>query len=408
MNKFVPRYKYGQYTKAWGDARIREEYDVKIENWLNNFPKEKHPLLLELLKNFYFYSQSKVGDKVIELHQKLLVNHSIDVNKAIFTKIPKKAGVGFSDITFMTYWSNNDLYDCHISDIWDLIDEDIVPETIIFIDDFFGSGQTFIENLLQLITAAPDLQNSEIYFVSIHGSEIGFNAIKKFANKHNMNIYVEYLDYSSEAFKNDYIFDVINASLKKQEYIELCEKHGVPTCEHLGFNDVQALVAFEFNTPNDTLGLFRHSAEDFAQLFKRKQKHRTTLSSMRAEAKKRKSRRLPCVLFGVEDNQYQRFITYCIAYGKDFSEYQACIDFGITTDLLEKWIAYIVTHKYVLYKDGKMKPGKRTKDKIFASRLSEWKKLFGLEIETREIISSNSVDTYIPKNFSKSFSGYQK
>lgn len=408
MQKFTPRYKYGQYTKNWGDAKIREEYDIKIENWLSNFPKDKHPLLLELLKNFYFYSQAKVGDKIKELHQKLIANHKIEVNKTIFTKIPKKAGVGFSDITFMAYWSNNDLYNYNVSDIWDLIDEDIVPETLVFVDDFFGSGQTFIETLQQLIDASPDLQNTEIFFASIHGSEIGFNSINAFANKHNMNIYVEYLDYSSEAFKDDYIFDVINASLKKKEYIELCVKHGVPTCEQLGFNDVQALVAFEFNTPNDTLGLFRHSAEDFVQLFKRKERHRTTLSSMRAEAKKRKSQRLPCVLFGLEDNQYQRFITYCLVHGNNFSEYQACNDFGITTDLLEKWIAYIVNHKYIVYKDGKIKPGKRTKDRMFSSRLTDWKRIFEMDMESEKITSSTKANTYIPKNFSDSFSGYKK
>lgn len=408
MRKFKPRYKYGQYTKNWGDAKIREEYDVKIENWLSNFSKDTHPLLLELLKNFYFYSQAKVGEKVKELHNNLKTNYTIDINKTVFTKIPKKAGVGFSDITFMAYWTNNDLYNCNISDIWDLIDEDIVPPTLVFVDDFFGSGQTFIENLQKLVEAAPDLQNSEIFFVSIHGSEIGYNAITEFANKFNMNIHIEYLDYSSEAFKDDYIFDIINASLRKEEYIELCELHGVPLCERLGFNEVQALVAFEFNAPNDTLGLFRHSAEDFAQLFKRKEKYRTTLSNMRAEAKKRNSKRLPCVLFGLEDNRYQRFITYCLACGKNFSEYQACVDFGITTDLLEKWITYIVNHKYVVYKDGNMKPGQRTRDNMFASRLAEWKKTFGMNYETEKITSGKSADTYIPKNFSHAFSGYKK
>lgn len=407
MRKFTPRYKYGQYTKNWGDAKIKEEYDIKIDNWLNNFSIDKHPLLLELLKNFYFYSQAKVGDKVKELHNKLITNHTIDINKTVFTKIPKKAGVGFSDITFLAYWTNNELYNCNVSNIWDLIDEDIVPETLVFVDDFFGSGQTFIENLQQLIEAAPDLQNSEIFFLSIHGSEIGFNAITKFAQECNMKISIEYLDYSSEAFKEDYIFDVVNASLRKKEYIELCKTHGVPSCEHLGYNDVQALVAFEFNAPNDTLGLFRHSADDFAQLFRRKEKYRTTLSNMRAEAKKRKTKRMPCVLFGLKDNQYQRFITYCLAHGKDFSEYQACIDFGITTDLLGKWIAYIVNHKYVVYKDGKMKPGKKARDKMFISRLSEWKKAFNITEESL-IGSPKSANTYIPKNFSNSFSGYKK
>jgi len=404
---FKARYKYGEITKEWGDAKIREEYDAKIENWLNNFQKDKRPILLKLLKNFYFYSKAKVNEKVKELHEKLMSNYSIDINKTIFTKIPKKSGVGFSDITFLAYWANNDLYNCHVSDIWDLIDEDVVPKTLVFIDDFFGSGLTFIENLEELIKAAPDLQNSDIFFLSIHGSEIGVKAINEFSNKHNMNISIEYLDYSMEAFKEDYIFDVINASLRKKEYIEICERHGVPSCEQLGFNDVQALVAFEFNAPNDTLGLFRHSAKDFAQLFKRKEKHRTTLSTMQAEVKKRKKQRLPCVLFDLECNQYQRFITYCLVHEKDFSEYQACIDFGINTNTLEKWIAYLIDHKYIVYKDGKMKAGKRTKDKMFASRLLKWKKVFESDTSEQRIVSTKSANTYIPKDFSSSFNGYK-
>lgn len=97
-----------------------------------------------------------------------------------------------------------------------------------------------------------------------------------------------------------------------------------------------------------------------------------------------------------------------MVHGNNFSEYQACNDFGITTDLLEKWIAYIVNHKYIVYKDGKIKPGKRTKDRMFSSRLTDWKRIFEMDMESEKITSSTKANTYIPKNFSDSFSGYKK
>ena len=45
------------------------------------------------------------------------------------------------------------------------------------------------------------------------------------------------------------------------------------------------------------------------------------IEELTEEVKKRKKQRLPCDLFDLECNQYQRFITYCLAHEKDFSEY---------------------------------------------------------------------------------------
>ena len=96
-----------------------------------------------------------------------------------------------------------------------------------------------------------------------------------------------------------------------------------------------------------------------------------------------------------------------LIHEKDFSEYQACIDFGINTNTLEKWIAYLIDHKYIVYKDGKMKAGKRTSDKMFSSRLLKWKKVFESDTSEQRIVSTKSANTYIPKDFSSSFNGYK-
>ena len=68
----------------------------------------------------------------------------------------------------------------------------------------------------------------------------------------------------------------------------------------------------------------------------------------------------------------------------------------------------LVDHKYIVYKDGTIKPGKRTRDNMFTSRLSAWKKRFGLDVVEQKLIASRRADTYIPHNFSSSFSGYKK
>ena len=53
---FKPRYKFGEITKRWGDADFKKEFDSILDNWLSQFSKDERPLLLELLKNFYYYT----------------------------------------------------------------------------------------------------------------------------------------------------------------------------------------------------------------------------------------------------------------------------------------------------------------------------------------------------------------
>ena len=53
---FKPRYKFGEITKRWGDANFKKEFDTILDNWLKQFNEEDIPVLLELLKNFYYYT----------------------------------------------------------------------------------------------------------------------------------------------------------------------------------------------------------------------------------------------------------------------------------------------------------------------------------------------------------------
>lgn len=69
---FKPRYKFGEITKRWGDANFKKEFDTILDNWLKQFNEEDTPVLLELLKNFYYYTETAINQKVVELHEKFI------------------------------------------------------------------------------------------------------------------------------------------------------------------------------------------------------------------------------------------------------------------------------------------------------------------------------------------------
>lgn len=404
--KFKARYKFGEITKRWGDAEFKRDFDGILDNWLKQFTVAERKLILELLKNFYYYTEIAINEKVVELHQRFLEINGCNINNVVFTKMPKEYGVANSDLMFLSYWFNNEIKGYSTNDVVrELLEQDAIPKTLVVVDDFIGSGDTAIKGLKRMLNTAPDLTNSKIYLLAIHASKIGIENIDNFINKLDLNFEFIYLDSTEPAFKEDYIFQKIEAKIKKAEYIAICEDKNVGNGAILGYKDIQSLVAFEKTTPNDTLGLFWHSAENFVSLFRAtKTKRTTSLSSLKGIA--RKNSHKDGVLFDIEDNQYNKFIVYCVIHGQNFSAEKACSDFGITPELLQKRLDYISRKKYIVIKNGKIMPTDNTEERIIRRKLKGWENAEKALAKEGRIPLRET--TYIPRNFAQSFSGYKK
>lgn len=403
---FKPRYKFGEITKRWGDADFKKDFDGILDNWINQFTTDERPLLLELLKNFYYYTEKAIDRKVVELHQHFLEINGEDISKVVFSKIPKEYGVANSDIMFTSYWLNNDIKGYSSYDvIREYLENDAVPEKLVIVDDYMGSGDTVTGALKTMLSVAPELHNSKLYVLVIHASQMGIKNLNAFISERGLDLTFICLENTDKAFQEDYIFSKIDAKLKEEEYRQICDCKNVSKGAVLGYKDIQSLVAFDKTTPNDTLGLFWHSAENFVALFrKNSQPRNTSISSLKGIARKNGHKKP--VLFGIEDNQYNKFIVYCVKNGKNFSVEQACLDFGITPDMLLKRLQYIEQKGYIKFDSGVMIPSDETATKLIKRRLKGW--------DTAETIlkSENKIPlietSYIPQNFSKSFSGYKK
>ena len=402
---FKPRYKFGEITKRWGDADFKKEFDSILENWLSQFSKKERPLLMELLKNFYYYTEKAIDKKVVNLHEIFLIKNGNDLSNVLFTKIPKEYGVANSDLIFTSYWFNNNIKGYASYDvIRDYLEKNVIPEKLVIIDDYIGSGDTIIEALQKMFSIAPELQNSKLFVLVIHVSFSGIKKLNDYVVKKGLDLDFIYLEKTDKAFQEDYIFSKIDAKLKKEEYKKICECKSVCKKIVLGYKDIQSLVAFNKTTPNNTLGLFWHSAENFVALFRRNtQSWNSSVSTLKEIAKKNQHRMR--VLFGIEDNQYNRFIVYCILNGKKFSIEKACLDFGITEEMLWERLNYIECKDYIKIENGVIVPSDETNVKLIKSRLKGWE---AAETKLRMENKIPLIETsYIPKDFSNSFSGYK-
>lgn len=400
MSSTRKHYKYEYLTSRWGGMQLRKEMDSRIEKWLSGFSEEEQQIMLELLSYFYYYSEKRVNEKVIELYQKFLGFFDGDTSDVTYIKVIKDYGVSFSDIFYSAFWLRNNLYDYTESNILSLLEEDSIPPILAIVDDYSGTGKTFIKTVDKLIEKNRKIIGSPIYFLVLHITQRAIKQIETYSLAVGIQIKIIALDTSDEAFKNGYLFEEIKAIELKKHYSDVCISRSVKEDFILGYEDVASLVAFHYNTPNNTLGLFWSDLAEFVALFPRHQKKRTTLKELQKETAARKKRQSQVITFGIDDARMATIMTYCIANSKDLSLENMKYAFGLTGDQLDFVLRTLIEQGYIHINEenNTLTPTEKLKSHMFVSRLKKYKKSFQ-EDESEKEGTFDIHAEYIPVNF---------
>lgn len=389
--------KYENITSRWGGMKIREDFAERIDKWLQAFPEEEHPFLLELLMQFYYYSEERIKDKVVELYEAFIKEYKGDVDAVVYTKIIKEQGVACSDILFTTFWmQNSSMYSCAENNILGLLKAEQVPKELVIVDDYSGTGKTFVKTLDKMLQVTDIVKETNFYFLTLHITQRAVKEIKGYADLKGISIKIISLDYSDDTFKKDYIYNEIEAEQKKRQYSEICIKQKID--KHvLGFDDVSSLVAFHYNTPNNTLGLFWQDLVDFTALFPRKKKQRTELSVMQRKARNRKCAQEPPVIYGIDDSRLVVMVIYCLGQTKGLSIEEFSETFGLTAMQADNALKEMLEQGYLIYGAGRFQPTAKLKQHLFSSRIQKGQKRFKDVQEER--VEFRTHEEYIPCNF---------
>lgn len=147
-----------------------------LNNWLTQFSKEDKPKALSLINDINFIDQldydrytSSIVDKIIALSKNFKNIYLIPINSIITTTEPK------SDSAFV--FNIKKKLPSSIKPIWDFDNKDnkIKRDSILFfLDEFIGSGNTFINNIkaidktvLKRIRSLSSFEKIKIHIVSL-------------------------------------------------------------------------------------------------------------------------------------------------------------------------------------------------------------------------------------------------
>lgn len=269
------------------DDRV-QSFSDNYDSWTALFPAEVADMIASMVAHFDYYSHADVNQMLRELHSQFLRMSNLNDCDALHIYLKKRDGHINSS---SDYWHDyrlcnsidagfcTDDIECISADEWSHI------QNIVIVDDCCGTGSS-LEKFIS--SSNRQFTDKTIYYLVLHSLASADKKLKKIEQIYNVKIVLIFINKRDKATKQ------ISASESDiAKLISVSSSLGIPRKYHLGFERSEALMAFYNNTPNNTIGLFWFSADDYHAPFPRK--HQATPSwrsgvEMKKEKKQRKAK----------------------------------------------------------------------------------------------------------------------
>jgi hypothetical protein len=272
------------YTDSMKDAYHNNKYfDMriaystlrdKINNWIQGFEPEDRETFLEMLEKFTYLTQEALSYRIYCICEEIFNQLNlvgIEKKDLIFVVVESSNGVksGADEIT-VKLWDACRPYELEKSQIITAYSKTSIEnieksKVIIFIDDILATGFTMkkqIDDFYQRFSSICD--NSKKYYFT--GVFVTKNAIK-YIKRNLKHIPIDFESFYQDeqviksAFKGNYIFHenkVKEMEQKVREYEKFINEYKKEYNKDftMGFRQCKLLLAFHYETPNNTLCSF--------------------------------------------------------------------------------------------------------------------------------------------------------
>lgn len=281
INDCITRWK----TNDVNDLKIMRFSNV-CEEYVSSLSLEMKDVFIELLKGFDYYSHGNVNERLIELHNKIIMNDNVNFDNSVFTILKSQRCTMNSSYEYLFEYKNLNQISKYsiVPDINDCIEKEYIQniECIILIDDFCGSGNTFIDYLNKY---KEYIKNKKIIYVVIHIMDKAYDIINEYATRNNLDIIILYHNKKCAAFEmSDFLKMKRSVFKSESEKLNLNDDNII-----FGFRGTESLIAFFNNTPNNTLGIFWKQTNKNNPLFPREKEEKPSWMKFKTERKQRNS-----------------------------------------------------------------------------------------------------------------------
>lgn len=238
-----------------------------VDRWLGQFQTEDRDLAARLLDSVDFITSDQITAKFrTALNSLTGWNKDTDQRQGEWRFVAYSASAGESaDTMIHTFRHANGLassrYNKHFIYKSNLPMENLGPnDTVVFIDDFSGSGRQVIENwpsLQELLTGSP-----KVYLLLIAAS---VQAIEKIQDETDIEVLSSILLSEADGIFNDACKHFTED--EKTKLLGYCKLANLKTPK--GFGDAGLVIVFSHTCPNNSLPILHASHQRWQGLFRR-------------------------------------------------------------------------------------------------------------------------------------------
>jgi hypothetical protein len=242
---------------------------LDILKWLQNFQKSEHKFAIDILSNLTVYTTDDIESILKDSFSDLL--NTIPAKDHIIVIPLGKFGKSGSMISyFLQKTGITKSNRIHLKSSLECIEGIESPYYIVIIDDFIGTGASFVSFFNEKLSKHKD-KFSEVHFIGVAGMDFGVEVIKKYANVHIQKSNIFKKAFSSEASFFGYrnYLEHRNFCYKYGSKLVGPKKNKSDKDNVLGFGNSQSLVSFTYGTPNNTLPIVWANKEGWIPLIPR-------------------------------------------------------------------------------------------------------------------------------------------
>lgn len=279
------------YEKIIEKYEIKNSSDLPSVNFkdrynklMNSLSEDEQKIIVSLLMNFNFYTKEN-KKKQIQKMCRIIEEKYYNTNDMFIGILPSQNHHMNSSheigiiLKLIGNMSDDVFMDCDIEGIankyhdgWNEV------KTIVVVDDFSGSGNTFIDYVEKNLKY---LTGKKIILLTLCIMEDAMQKICKKFEDENICINAIGIEVMKKAF--------IGKNNEKRLFKDLSKKRDIPKKYILGYNNTESLLGFHDNTPNNTLGIFWMDKGDNKPLFERKFNDKVNWKKMQKNKKMRKN-----------------------------------------------------------------------------------------------------------------------
>lgn len=331
FNELRPERYVDNSKSAFYDGKICDEkicidnLKQKLLDWSNTFDENDKQYFYELFSHFRYIPEDlykcKLSNLVDCINEKLK-EKGISKEDILYVTVSSKSGVSSgcdimrAELRRLGYNSINK--NQVIANV-ERIDQDVIinAKAIVFIDDVILSGLTIINTMNDFIARFPDVDfnNKEIICTALQIKISTTKYIKKRTRESGIDFHIlcnEEQEIKS-AFKKGYVFpkeqqkEIEKIVKRYEDLIDDRQNNDDGKTYSMGFKESKVLLAFTYDTPNNTLCNFWKKTEFHKPIFKsdrivNSNKSRITVNDLK---KKKKESKNKAYKYGCKENQFE-------------------------------------------------------------------------------------------------------